>query len=837
MNLFQRFLTPPAFSVFCLALFVATGLQPGYAATPTVMISEFMAANDSQLQDDDGDYSDWIEVFNHGSDAINLKGLALTDDANELRKWVFPDVTVAPGSPLVVFASGKDRSHPRKPLHTNFKLDIKGEYLALVAADGSSVVHEFRPKYPDQKQNVSYGIAANWGPGKPLKDYSDFLVTPTPGQPNAEVLLGDVGSVKLSHKRGFYGKPFELELTTETPDAVIVFTTNGSVPTPGNGSPYEGPLTISKTTVLRVAAFKPGYQSTKVKTHSFFFPEDIVQQSPDGLPPEGFPYLWGKNQVDYGMDPRVVEDPRYSGEIIAGLLSLPSFSLVTDMDNMFGEENGVYSNPGEQGRDWERACSLELINPENEDGFQIDCGFRVRGGFSRLPLNPKHALRLFFRDVYGPSKLEYPLFGENGAQEFDNLDLRTFQNYSWSYQQDPRALFIRDQLSRDLQLAMGQPASRGEFCHLYINGHYWGLYNTCERTEASFGAAYLGGKKSDFDAVKVDSGFTTRRSTYTIIPTDGNTDAWTRLYDKAQAGLESNEDYFALQGRNPDGTPKSDGETLMDVDNLISYMMVIFWGGNLDAPVTKFGGNRGPNNWHGIRNRNGDHGFQFFVWDAEHTLLDVNEDRTGPFNTGATVAYSSPQWLWQQCLENPEFRMRVADHIYEYFFNEGLLTEKALRERIMERAGEIESAVIAESARWGDVKQGFTADPPRREDEHGNLLAGPFTRDDDWRKELNRIVNEYLPKRGDIVLAQLYQQGLIPDVEPPRIARSGSGLTLGSSSPGTIYYTTDGSDPRLVGGKVSPNAKTYEGPVQVGGDSRLKARVFSNGDWSALAKD
>jgi hypothetical protein len=275
----------------------------------------------------------------------------------------------------------------------------------------------------------------------------------------------------------------------------------------------------------------------------------------------------------------------------------------------------------------------------------------------------------------------------------------------------------------------------------------------------------------------------------------------------------------------------------MDVDNLISYMMVIFWGGNLDAPVTKFGGNRGPNNWHGIRNRNGDHGFQFFVWDAEHTLLDVNEDRTGPFNTGATVAYSSPQWLWQQCLENTEFRMLVADYIYEYFYNDGLLTPEALRERILKRAGEIESAVIAESARWGDVKQGFTADPPLREDENGNPLKGPFNRDDDWRKELNRILNEYLPKRSDIVLAQLYQQGLIPDIEPPQIKRTGAGVVLDSSSDGTLYYTTDGSDPRQVGGKVSPNAKKYEEPIKRNGsDTVIRARVLLGGDWSALVK-
>ena len=91
--------------------------------------------------------------------------------------------------------------------------------------------------------------------------------------------------------------------------------------------------------------------------------------------------------------------------------------------------------------------------------------------------------------------MKYPLFGDKGAEEFDKIDIRTFQNYSWSFQGDSRGVFIRDQFSRDTQLDMGQPGERGDYYHLYINGQYLGLYNTDERPEASFAAAYYGGSK------------------------------------------------------------------------------------------------------------------------------------------------------------------------------------------------------------------------------------------------------------------------------------------------------------------------------------------------------
>jgi CotH protein/lamin tail-like protein/Ig-like domain-containing protein/thrombospondin type 3 repeat protein len=131
---------------------------PMRAASPLI-ISEFMAANDNSISDNDGDKSDWIEIYNGGTNTVSLLGWYLTDTTNNLRKWQFPAVSLAPNGYLLVFASEKDRRNPEAPLHTNFRLNNDGEYLALIESNGTSVAFHFFPHYPIQAADVSYGYA------------------------------------------------------------------------------------------------------------------------------------------------------------------------------------------------------------------------------------------------------------------------------------------------------------------------------------------------------------------------------------------------------------------------------------------------------------------------------------------------------------------------------------------------------------------------------------------------------------------------------------------------------------------------------------------------------
>jgi autotransporter-associated beta strand protein len=152
-----------------LASFLAMPLQ----SAP--VITEFMAQNESALQDEDGDWSDWIEIHNPTASPLPLAGWHLTDRADNPVMWAFPNVTLAPGAYLIVFASNKDRRVSGQPLHTNFALSAAGEYLGLIAPDGVTVATEFAPAYPPQQTGVSFGGAmqGEWmrlcGKGDPVR--------------------------------------------------------------------------------------------------------------------------------------------------------------------------------------------------------------------------------------------------------------------------------------------------------------------------------------------------------------------------------------------------------------------------------------------------------------------------------------------------------------------------------------------------------------------------------------------------------------------------------------------------------------------------------------------
>jgi hypothetical protein len=130
------------------------GAPPPQTSRPAVVISEFMAANQGTRADEDGDYSDWIEIHNTGSAAIDLNGWYLTDDDQDLRKWRFPTLVLEPEGRLLVFASGKNRAVAGSELHTNFRLDSSGEYLGLVRPDAARVAHEYAPDHPIELDGV-----------------------------------------------------------------------------------------------------------------------------------------------------------------------------------------------------------------------------------------------------------------------------------------------------------------------------------------------------------------------------------------------------------------------------------------------------------------------------------------------------------------------------------------------------------------------------------------------------------------------------------------------------------------------------------------------------------
>lgn len=219
------------------------------AAPPGLIISEFLADNRKTLNDEDGDHSDWIELLNAGTATASLNGWFLTDTTNNLARWRFPNVTLPPKAFLVVFASGKNRTNATARLHTDFKLDKEGGYLALVNPS-TNVVSEF-VAYPLQSIDVSYG-----------RDRSNpnllvYFPTPTPGAPNSIGGPGFAPQVHFSRPGGTFSSSFVLALTTDASNAVIRYTLDGSIP--GSASlAYSEPIAVSNTVQIEARAFVDG---------------------------------------------------------------------------------------------------------------------------------------------------------------------------------------------------------------------------------------------------------------------------------------------------------------------------------------------------------------------------------------------------------------------------------------------------------------------------------------------------------------------------------------------------------------------------------------------------
>lgn len=425
------------------ALTSALFTQAAIAAAPR--INEFVASNSGSLDDEDGEASDWIEIYNPGPDPVNLDQWGLSDNANSLTKWRFPAVTLAPNQYLIVFASDKNRRVPGLPLHTNFKLSADGEYLGLTKADGVTIVDQYAPAFPEQFTDISYGHGIN-GVG---------YMIPTPGAANGSAFEGFVDPVSASVARGFYDAPVQVTLSCPTPSTTIRYTLDGSDPSESSPA-YSAPIDISTTTVLRAAAFRPNWRPSSPATHTY-----LMNQS-------------------------------------AAMKSLPVWSIGADPQQSWGAPNGVVAivggdwdedghwypvNPGDYNNclldDLERISSAELIHSADNSGFQINSGLRVHGSpATRLSYHPDSVfnLRQDFEPEYGGDRLEYPLYP--GVERVDSLVFRGGVG-------NPRKV-LADEFFRRLHQDMGRLASHGALINLFVNGARLGLYTVIERHNEEF---------------------------------------------------------------------------------------------------------------------------------------------------------------------------------------------------------------------------------------------------------------------------------------------------------------------------------------------------------------
>jgi hypothetical protein len=664
---------------------------------------------------------------------------------------------------------------------------------------------------------------------RPIEEVVGYMTSPTPGSSNSQGTLGLVADTNFSVDRGFFSTPFQVEITTATPDATIRYTTDGSMPTATTGFVYNpaSPPTIIETTTLRAAAFRTGWTPTNVDTQTYIFLDDVIVQSGAGLAPVA---PWGENGPDWEMDPAVITNPIYAATIRDDMKDIPTVSLVMPWNDWFGGSGqGIYPTASEI----ERGVSMEYFTADGSSQFQVDAGIEIQGGTSddRWKMD-KLSMRVKFKEPYGPEKLDANVYNdavldEGAATEFNTFILDAHLGYTWAYggpagsTQRVNAMYVQDAYVADLQNLAGGAAPHSAFVHVYINGLYWGVYDMHERADEHFAESYLGGNDEDYDVIK-------HRATTEVSGIDLNPDP--NIY--VSSAITNYAAFLSLvrQDMSIQANYNSVAAKL-DVDDFISYMIVNYYVGNDDWAHQ---------NWYASFNRVDPNGkWRYHSWDAENVLKDINRDSTTLNNT------DGPTEVLQRLMVNPEFRLRFNDIAQKLMRNDGLLTPEKAAEIYQIRADGLGRALVGESARWGDSRTVPHSFGPPPNDPVG--IGNPYLLSH-WTTRNNSLYNNYFPGRTNVVLNQFVARSWTTTLAAPIFTNyggtvpEGTQVTVSKPAGGTLYYTLDGSDPRAAGGGISSNAIAVSGNstiLTINAGTHVRARIFdaaqsgTANDWSA----
>ncbi|MEM7384414.1 MAG: lamin tail domain-containing protein [Verrucomicrobiota bacterium] len=724
----------------------------------------------------DPGFVDWIELANQGNEAVDLEGWTLTDDDDVSDLWTFPaGVSIPAGGHLVVIADGADLTDADY-LHTNFKVSGTEGYLGLYDGDGN-VVSEMADGLPRQSPFHTYGRSVE---GDELVYFSE----PSPGNANSGPEFSDFSKgPKFDPPGGFHTGNVEVTLFSNTEEATIRYTVDGTDPTLTNGIDYEGPISVEPIdeqtgTVIRARAFKDGLIDSTIKSQTYLVDVDEVFKE--------IPIISVAARGDYAF---------YKPH---GVMAVEGGASVGEAWRSTGVED--YYMPFMHGRPYERQVSMEFIYPETEDNVQIDAGIRLAASsWSR----PRFALRstdrspwqsapaekpsfnVFFRGDYGNNEMNYPLIQNFPVRTFSQLRMRAGKN-------DIRNPWIVDELSRRVLFDTGQFGSVGIQNALFVNGVYKGYFNTVARLREELLQEYYG-RNEPWDVLHIHDW------------ADGDGTEWAKFRDLLREDLTDLDNYQEVL-------------KVADPVNIADYFIVNTYGATWDWPH---------NNFVVAKERSEFGRWRMYMWDAEGTFgnrggrpLSYDSFRSD-LNNGTAELPS----VYRAMVTSPEFRLVFADRLQKHFFTPGgALTPDNMKAHVENLANEINALMSFSS--------------------NGTVNVNP--------------INAWIDGRERVLFStakQYEDNDLWGGVQVPNISPHGgehppgteTRLTAGSlfnPQKGDIYYTTDGSDPRLLGGEINPDAILYDRdtnqPIIIDRSMTVKARVRTTslfvpqGTWGAV---
>lgn len=538
-----------------------------YGDMDTPVVFNEIMSNPEPSDDQPGEPSDWIELYNRSDAGIDLAGWGLTDTTGALGRWTFPACVLGPGEYLTVYASGGDISSvPEDGLHTDFKIGGEGEILVLTDPKGDVAD---RCYIPFLRTGLTYQRVLD----ELCFEYCD---QPTPGAANTAGYPGMAATPSYSVRAGMYDDAQEVELSSADPDARIYYTLDGGTPDE-NATPYTGPIAIEKTAAIRAVAYLDGYLPSNTACATYLIGEDI---------------------------------------------DLPVVSIVTDPDNLFDEEFGIYADgPGwtpeslhkgaNYWMDWERPAHVELLEPDGTVGISQEIGIKIFGYASRK--YDKKSFALMSRSRYGESTFDYQVFPELPYKSYRHLVVR---NGGVDYDRT----LIRNQLQAELaQETADIDVQAYRQSILFINGEFWGIYDLMEKNNEALLARHHGVNPDKIDFLEHISG---------NVITGSNEDYLALIEYIRTHDLSVQENYEFV-------------ESQMDIDNYIDWFTIEMFINNTDLRNTKMWRPHSPGGkWRWIL-FDLDWGFQFLHQNQHKDKLDVFSSFLHPEGSGIDHAYDN----------------------------------------------------------------------------------------------------------------------------------------------------------------------------------------------------
>lgn len=628
----------------------------------SLVINEIMASNATTIADEDGDYPDWIELYNSGTEPVNLHGFMISDQPSNPGRWTFPSIVIEPGEFLLIFASGKNR-HEGPYLHTNFSISASGEYL-LLSNPQYAVIDYFSPV--ELLTDNAYGR---------LTDGADSLVFfqgATPGYSNngQPLFVEYIDALLFSHEQGFYQQAFLLQVENMHPDGIIRFTTDGSEPTPESAAFPDSMMIVNRSD-------DENYFSS-IRTNPETTPAFYRWHPPDGYVFKGTIIKARSFVNDTAVSATYTRTFWVHPEMHQRYNQLPVISIVADSLSLFDYETGIYVpglhhdlNPGwgwvwgtgnyhQRGEEWERPANLAFFEHDGNLAFQQDVGIRIHGDGSRAL--PQKTLRVYARNLYGKNTIDYAFFPETGVDSYRRILLRNSgQDFYTTMLTDALTHRLVEHL--DLETQSVRPAV------VFINGEFWGIHHIRDRIDKYYFEYCCGADPDAIDYLENEG-----------VVIEGSNQAYTQL----KAFIAENDlsaDHIYLQVAEQ-----------IDIENYITYTIAKHFVATFDWP--------GNNNEYWRKQESGAK-WRWLFFDNDQSMVNDQFNALKHSTVEGNTGWPNPDWstfLLRNLFKSEIFTQQYLDR-FEYHLLH-TFTEERINQQLDSLLYQIEPLMEEQMARW-----------------------------------------------------------------------------------------------------------------------------------------